>query len=760
MKKTFVVSLIWGLILVLSACQNTNLDVEDLDTTASTSWGADIGSKVWLDRNFNGKKELYEPGVAGITVNLWSDIGKDGIADEKLSSMQTDSKGQYRFNALDPDVNYIVEFVAPSGYIFSSKRVTNELNSDFDSDANANGFTDSIDALEGIYNFRIDAAIYQGEVPSYPVGNTRIGSRVWQDTNDDGIKQATERGFSNITLNLWWDKDKNGTPDEIIKTLKTDDNGFYRFEGLDGTASFLLEVVLPLNYRFSPKNNPAAPGSDWDSDINPSTGFSDVLSLVPNTLNYTYDAGIARIPGEPPIIYSIDDQVVLYGERNLIDFEVRDENPDSLIFRLSSSKQNLVKNSSLKVLGTGTKRQLEISPEASWGSLNIYLTVVDEQGLIEVSAFRMVIAIAETQRLIASDAANQQRFGKAVAISGDYAIVGASNHPDVGEYSGAAYILKRIGNSWIEQTKLQPGDAEFGQSVAISANYAIVGVRDDYDVKGGRAYIFKRDGDTWTQQIKLVPSDGAENDGFGWAVAISDDYAMVGSSRNNTIDVMAGTVYIFKREGDNWVEQNKLFANDTDRLDSFGISVAISGDYLVVGAEDEDDRGRGSGAAYIFRRSGDQWVEQAKLTASDAKLYDYFGSSVAISGDYTIIGAFGETTTGAAYIFKRSGDNWIEQVKLKASDRYTGGGLFGFSVSISGDFALVGAARNYGSAYLFRREGESWVEQNKLKAKDATRVDGFAESVALSGDYLLVGAPYNGAESENFNRGAVYIYGK
>ncbi|MCA9835626.1 MAG: hypothetical protein KC422_01880 [Trueperaceae bacterium] len=294
MSKLKLLGYLFGLLAVLSACQTSQVP-ETIDTRASTSWGADIGSKVWLDKNFNGEKEIYEPGLAHVMVKLWTDSNSDGQADAMIASMFTDEEGYYRFNALDPEINYMVEFVAPTNYTFAPKNITGKANSDFDSDANPNGFTDSIDVRKGVYNFRIDAAMYEGLPPNHPIGTTRVGSRVWLDSNSDGIKQANESGFANVNINLWWDKDGDGMADTYIQDTFTDEDGFYIFPSLSENASYLLEVIAPEGYGFSPKNNPQAPGPDWDSDINPATGFSDVLYLVPNTHNYTYDAGLVAL---------------------------------------------------------------------------------------------------------------------------------------------------------------------------------------------------------------------------------------------------------------------------------------------------------------------------------------------------------------------------------------------------------------------------------------------------------------------------------
>ena len=381
-------------------------------------------------------------------------------------------------------------------------------------------------------------------------------------------------------------------------------------------------------------------------------------------------------------------------------------------------------------------------------------------------------------KLTASDGAAEERFGDSVSISGDYAIVGAPRDDDNGDRSGSAYIFKYNGGSWIQQTKLTASDGEaydwFGWSVSMSGDYAIVGAPYDDDNGGasGSAYIFKRSGSSWTQQAKLTASDGATGDVFGLSVSISRDYAVVGAHLDGDNSTDSGSAYIFKRVGTIWSEQAKLTASDGAAEDWFGCSVSISGDYAIVGAVWDDDNGYHSGSAYIFKRSGSSWTQQAKLTAPDGAAEDLFATAVSISGDYAIVGASYDDdngiNSGSAYIFKRNGTSWLEQAKLIPPDSIDSSYHFGNSVSISGDYAIIGArygykyvselnhARDGGSAYIFKRSGASWIQEAKLRASDGASHDYFGSSVSISGDYAIVGAPYdddNGSAS-----GSVYVY--
>jgi hypothetical protein len=336
---------------------------------------------------------------------------------------------------------------------------------------------------------------------------------------------------------------------------------------------------------------------------------------------------------------------------------------------------------------------------------------------------------------------------------------------DKGANSGSAYIYFRDGSSWIAQAKLTAGDGaadeHFGGSVSISGDYVIVGadMDDDKGSNSGSAYIYFRDGSSWTEQAKLVASDGADNDYFGYTVSISGDYAIVGAPYDDINGVNSGSAYIFYRSGTSWTEQVKLMASDGAAWDEFGWSVGISGDYAIVGAYYDDDKGTDSGSAYIFSRSGTSWSEQAKLTAGDGVASDVFGISVGISGDYAIVGACGvDGMKGSAYIFNRNDTIWTEQAKLIASDN-TAGDCFGFSTSISGDYAIAGArfdddkGTDSGSAYLFVRIDTIWSEQVKFTAFDGAAYNDFGYSVNISGNCAVVGS-----YADNNLTGSVYLF--
>ncbi|UZR30870.1 FG-GAP repeat protein [Methylococcus mesophilus] len=313
----------------------------------------------------------------------------------------------------------------------------------------------------------------------------------------------------------------------------------------------------------------------------------------------------------------------------------------------------------------------------------------------------------------------------------------------------------------------QGGSDNFGYSVSISGDTAVVGAPydDSPATDAGSAYVFTRSGSTWTQQAKLVASDAAASDYFGWSVSISGDTAVVGAYGDDSPLSNAGSAYVFTRSGSTWTEQAKLVVSDQATDDWFGYSVSVSSDTAVVGAHQDDAPLVNAGSAYVFIRSGTAWTEQAKLVASDPAASDWFGFSVSISGNTAVVGAIladsPASSAGSAYIFTRSGSAWTEQAKLVASDA-AASDYFGWSVSISDDTAVVGAygddspATDAGSAYVFTRSGSAWTQQAKLVAGDPAADDRFGYSVSVSGDTAVVGAYWD--DSPLFNAGSAYVF--
>src|ERR1022692_1865933 len=314
---------------------------------------------------------------------------------------------------------------------------------------------------------------------------------------------------------------------------------------------------------------------------------------------------------------------------------------------------------------------------------------------------------------------------------------------------------------WTQEATLTASDGlagdAFGVSVSVSGDTAVVGAdikKIGLNTQQGEAYVFVRSGTTWTQQQTLPAPDGVAGNLFGFSVSVSGDTAVVGAPNQDEND-SPGAAYVFTRSGTTWTQQQKLTASDGSLVNEFGISVSVSGDTAVVGAFQHQP----VAAAYVFVRSGTTWTQQQKLTASDPVAGDDFGFSVSVSGDTAVVGASfaafgGSVSQGKAYVFVRSGTTWTQQQKLTASDGVAGD-AFGFSVSVSGDTAVVGATGNnsQGAAYVFVRSGTTWTQQQKLTASDGVAGDFFGRSVSVD-----QGTAGIGAQAKNSAQGAAYVF--
>ncbi|MEZ5197573.1 MAG: FG-GAP repeat protein [Bacteroidales bacterium] len=374
----------------------------------------------------------------------------------------------------------------------------------------------------------------------------------------------------------------------------------------------------------------------------------------------------------------------------------------------------------------------------------------------------------EVQKLLASDGESGDQFGKSVSTSGNYSIVGATYDYHNGGYKGSAYIFHYSESTWQQQAKLTASDGveydEFGVSVSISGDYAIVGTFHDYNTGSicGSAYIYYNNSGIWQQQAILNASDGAPSDYFGRSVSISGNYIIVGACGDDDYGYESGSAYVFYNNAGIWEQQAKLTASDGESSEYFGLTVSISGNFAIVGAFQDDENGPISGSAYIFHNNSGIWQQQTKLTASDAAALNYFGYSVCISGNYAIVGAYGDddngSYSGSAYVFYNNLGIWEQQAKLTAFDGETND-YFGLSVSISGDYAIVGAngdddnGSSSGSTYVFHNNSGTWQQLNKLTTSDGAAYDFFGKSVCISDDFAIMGAVGDD------NNGSAYIFG-
>jgi hypothetical protein len=350
-------------------------------------------------------------------------------------------------------------------------------------------------------------------------------------------------------------------------------------------------------------------------------------------------------------------------------------------------------------------------------------------------------------RLPTADASIGARVGASVDVDKDYLVLGAPDDLEAGPFAGAVYVFERQGQTWRRQAKLlgpaTSGFREFGEAVAVSGNTIVIGAPFDgpEGESRGAAYVYERKGNEWILQARLTPSDSALNQLFGDAVAIDGSTIVVGAFLDSASAPNAGAAYVFERVGNAWTQRAKLTASDASEFAFFGAALAIEQKTILVGSPI-------AGTAHVFSLNGGTWKEQVILKAFDQSTSDYsaFGSSVALDGSTIVIGApldgSGAPGTGAAYTFSKKGDGWIAQAKLSAADG-KGSDEFGTAVAVDGKQVAVGAPyhddANTGAVYVFQAHGNEWRQEDQVAGDPAAAFLGGA--VALRKKTLVAGAP-------------------
>ncbi len=472
-----------------------------------------------------------------------------------------------------------------------------------------------------------------------------------------------------------------------------------------------------------------------------------------------------------------------------------------------SSDTDVVANVDIVVAGAAQTCTVDVTPSAHAGVTTITLTVSknalsnDEDFILNVRGWYQEAYI----KAVNNDAGDL--FGSNVSLSGDTLAVGA-----YGESSNQTIITN-------------------GTTASGNDTYA----------NSGAVYVYKRSGVNWAQEAYIKAVNNNNNtDYFGWSLSLSGDTLAVGakyeSSNQTSItngatasfdnsESGSGAVFVYKRSGVNWVQEAYIKAVNGNASNQFGYSVILSGDTLAVSAPHEGSiqttitNGVSAGAnisskigaVYVYKRSGVNWEQEAHIKAANGENGDYFGSSLSLSGDTLVVGtieeASNETTitngasasgnndyasSGATYVYKRSGVNWAQEAYIKAVNNNSNSDLFGYSVSLSGDTLAVGATGESsnettitngasasfdstnsasGAVFIYDRSGVNWVQGAYIKAVNNDPADSFGQSVSLSGDTLVVGALYeasnqttitNGSSASGNNdysaSGATYIY--
>ena len=377
----------------------------------------------------------------------------------------------------------------------------------------------------------------------------------------------------------------------------------------------------------------------------------------------------------------------------------------------------------------------------------------EEEGLDARSAAALVAPGYRQEAELFGDAGDApDGIGRTVAISGD-TIAAAAPYGA----SSPVYLFRRAGRSWVPEARLVHPDGlpgvGFGVSLALDGHLLLVGAPGEGD--GGVVHVYSRRAGQWTL-VQRIEGPGGQ---FGQALALRGDTAVVGAPSEGG----HGAAYVLVRSRGEFRMAARLVSSAQMDNDAFGTSVAMDGDTLVVGAPNlgpvPTEPGRG--AIHVFRGSGALWTEEAVLFPADAQAGHAAGSSVAVSGDLVVAG--NDLFLPVAHVFRRTAASWVEEAELFGVGSESTG-IFGHSVAVSGDLVVVGAPWDRhqttpvaGQAFLFRRTGNAWVQSELLDSDDArTEAEGFGHAVAIDGRTVVVGAPKD--DENGIDSGAAYVF--
>lgn len=376
-------------------------------------------------------------------------------------------------------------------------------------------------------------------------------------------------------------------------------------------------------------------------------------------------------------------------------------------------------------------------------------------------------------RVTASDAANYDYLGCSTSLDGNVLVAGAYGEDDNGTDAGAAYVYRFDGSNWNEEQKLTASDGAaydyFGKTVSLSGNRIVVGAygNDEIASNAGKAYVYLFNGSTWVEEEKLTASDANAEDYFGDAVAIDGDVLIVGAPKVDVSTTDTGAAYVFRRHPVfGWVEEKKLVASDAEYYDELGRAVEVEGGLALVGATLEDaTAGYDAGSVYIYRYNGSDWPQEQKIEPGDGNWYGNFGNSIAADGNLALIGMVGDDeqgySTGSAYVFKFDGSTWSEHAKLQPSGQAQYD-YFGRSVDLSGDVAVIGAYGNdeagteCGAMYSYVTRKGVWALDQKYASRTVAPYDYCGYSVTVDGKRAVAGA--TGDDTAAYEGGSACVF--
>ncbi|WP_239990690.1 T9SS type A sorting domain-containing protein [Marixanthomonas ophiurae] len=377
----------------------------------------------------------------------------------------------------------------------------------------------------------------------------------------------------------------------------------------------------------------------------------------------------------------------------------------------------------------------------------------------------------EVTKVVSEDREGRAEYGTSVAINENFAVVGASRENGA---SGAAYMYAKDNEGeWSFMQKIAATDsnngAEYGGGAAFVDDYVVVAAgRADVEgvIRAGALYVYEQNNNVWELNSKLIASDYSSDAKMGMnptSLATENNTIVAGAPGENA---WTGSVYIFTEQEGTWTETQKIMAPNPQSPEAFGIGVAISGDQLAVGSDKVYDL---KGAVFMYTKNNDGiWEYDQTVVASDGVAEDYFGNSISILDDQMVIGAYGvDNELGKAYIFEKNSEGIWEEVQIVMSDPTTDRTQFGWSTDIQEDMIMVSAPHIYGNevgeVFMYKKTSSgTWVEDQRIQGEDTEGEDFYGWCVAMYEDQVIVGSPREdhdvNGDNEIGDAGAAYIF--
>ncbi|MCC6409351.1 MAG: FG-GAP repeat protein [Planctomycetes bacterium] len=375
-----------------------------------------------------------------------------------------------------------------------------------------------------------------------------------------------------------------------------------------------------------------------------------------------------------------------------------------------------------------------------------------------------------TETIHANQNTSNTQFGWGVALAGDHLLVGAYADNDAGTIAGAVHAFERGPSGFVYHQKLVGSSASAfeyaGYAVAADRDWVVIGATDLGDAFDlGKVWVFRFENGAWIEKQELAPGDPTVARHFGEAVDIDDDRIVVGAPASAPSgELWTGAAYVFEFVGGVWTQTAQLGAQDPESFDGFARSVALDGDRILCGATGNDENGVQSGSVYVFDYAGGAWQQSTKLVASDAQQGDLFGASVGLQGDLAVIGApwddDGAMTAGAGYLFVKGTGGWEQSARFTAPDPQADH-QFGHWVALDGGTVALSAVRDAtwgiqsGADYVFEIGGEA--TNTCVSEPNST---GVAAEITYTGS-LSTGANTFTLHAQNLppNKQGVFFYG-